>query len=57
MLKLRKEMVHKARPVPAFHPFKVHPSDAPLTEPCTPKFVSHSKRTRDPSVCDDPMEC
>lgn len=53
ILKLRKEVVHKARPVPEFRPFVVHSSDAPLTEPCSPNVARRTKSARGPKR----MEC
>lgn len=43
---LRKVLVHKARPAPSSRPFKVQPSNAELTEPCTPTFMRRSHNSR-----------
>jgi targeting protein for Xklp2 len=41
--RMRKERVHKARPVKHFKGVEVKPSDKKLTEPMTPMFVRHRK--------------
>ncbi|KAE8741388.1 hypothetical protein FOCC_FOCC013087, partial [Frankliniella occidentalis] len=54
---LRKDLVHKAHPMPAYHKFKVKPSNAPLTSPHSPAFSHRIVHvTRDGSN-DEPMDC
>jgi len=43
--KLRKEIVHKARPIPELKAFEPQPSDKPLTEPKTPFCLKRSAAT------------
>jgi len=43
ILKLRKEIVHKANPVRHFKPFEIKPTDKAVTEPVSPKFRSDER--------------
>ncbi|KAJ3269881.1 hypothetical protein HDV01_000843 [Terramyces sp. JEL0728] len=42
--RLRKEIVHKAQPVKKQKPLAIKPSDKPLTEPKTPRFVRRARK-------------
>jgi targeting protein for Xklp2 len=43
----RKKQVHKAQPVRRFKSVQVKPSEKPLTEPKTPRFVRRQRTTRE----------
>jgi targeting protein for Xklp2 len=43
VVRLRKETVHQANPIRRYEPTNIKSSDKPVTNPCTPSFMSRPR--------------